>query len=177
MYHETRTSAEAYRLAGIPPLEDELGLVRIVPFDFAQGLTLFVEGMEGKRYSLSSHIPTLTMTAIRNGDPKWPKRLENEMVVTEKEKIVILGGHPNWSKLRNISDNAATISLYQSGPSEVMEGILYGFHMSKNSEAVVRKVEFPTKIEPPAQEEPAERYQRLRKIPSPTHRSLAKMNF
>ena len=36
MYHESRTLADAYRLAGISPMEAELGVVSIVPFDFAK---------------------------------------------------------------------------------------------------------------------------------------------
>ena len=42
MCHETRTLADAYRLADISPLEGELGVVRIEPFDFVKGLTVFI---------------------------------------------------------------------------------------------------------------------------------------
>ena len=77
MFRETRTLVDAYRNAGIEPMEDDIGVIRIIPFDFVSGLSVFVEGIGGVRYSLASHMPTLSMSAIRSGEPKWPKRRDN----------------------------------------------------------------------------------------------------
>ena len=80
MYRETRTLADAYRLTDINPLEDELGVVRIIPFGFAKGLTVFIECIAGKQYILSSHMPTLSMSSIRSGEPKRPKKRRTAMM-------------------------------------------------------------------------------------------------
>ena len=50
----------------------------------------------------------------------------------KKEKISILGCHPNWVNVKNVSGNAIAISLYQSGPLEVMGVVLYGFLMNRS---------------------------------------------
>ena len=45
IYHDARTLSDAYRLADVGPAEDELGVVRIIPFDFVSGLTVLVESI------------------------------------------------------------------------------------------------------------------------------------
>lgn len=100
---------DAYRIAGIEPMGDDVGVIRIIPFDFVSGLTVFSEGIDSKRYSLASHLPTLSMSDIRSGEPKWPKRRGNSKEVTRREKIIILGGHPNWTQVTSVSND--TLSL------------------------------------------------------------------
>ena len=136
MFHETRTLADAYRTAGIEPMDDDIGAISIIPFDFVSGLTVFSEGGDSKRYSLASHMPTLSMSSIRSGEPTWPKKKENAKDVTKREKIAILGGHPNWMQVASISDDTLAFALLQSGPSEVMERIIYGAHIRKRGFSV-----------------------------------------
>ena len=53
--------------------------------------------------------------------------------MTKKEQIAIMGGRRNWANVKNISDDATAISLYQSVPLAVMERVLYGSLMSKKN--------------------------------------------
>ena len=145
MYRESRTLLDAYRLEGVSPMDGEIGAVRIIPFGCVKGLTVFIEGIGGVgKYSLASHMPTLSMNTIRSGEPKRPKKKENGKEATKKGKIAILGGRPNWIKIKNISDNATAITLYQSGPMEIMERALLRSFIVKGGDTKLQNPRRPS---------------------------------
>ena len=127
IFRSTSLLADAYRAVGETPQKDDLGEIRIIPFDRVPALTVLVENAVGERYSASSHIPQLAMSEIWSGEPRWPRCAEQgEEEPFNREKIVILGCHPKWMQFGGVSNNAIAEALFLSGPVALMKRLLYG---------------------------------------------------
>ena len=56
--------SDAYRDASLTPRKDDLGVVRIIPYDALTGLTVSIAIGQGKRYGISTHIPQFPTSGI-----------------------------------------------------------------------------------------------------------------
>ena len=93
-YRSTQLLGQAYEDAGFGNPKDEMGVTRVIPFEQSLGLTVLVDSERTQRYSISSHIPMLTLREIRGGQPQRPVKNNGEEP-SNRDKIIILGGIEN----------------------------------------------------------------------------------
>lgn len=79
--------------------QDEIGMLRAIPFDTLCGVTALAETQAAQRYSTTSHVPQITMSGIWPDSPKWPRGADSEDEISNVDKIIILGGHPQWREM------------------------------------------------------------------------------
>ena len=136
-----RVLADGYCEAGLNAKPDVEGLMRTVPYDALRGLTITVRGMDGNpeiRYSLQSHIPHLTLNEIWTDAVRWPKKTD-DTEVDMVDKIVILGGHKDWGRLRKSNSAALVGSLYKIGPVDLWKRVSYAVLTSSMGENEIRE--------------------------------------
>ena len=119
-----RVLADGYCDVGLSPQQDDEGLMRIVPFDVLSGVTVTIRAAEETRYSLNSHIPQLTLNELWTGTTLWPRKRDGEEI-DSVGKILILGGHKDWSRLRRSNAAALIGSLIRVGPVEIWKRVVY----------------------------------------------------
>ena len=127
LHQQKRVLADGYYEAGINAKPDVEGLMRTVPFDTLRGLAVTVRGADGNteiRYSLQSHIPQLTLNEIWTEPIRWPKK-RDETEVDMVDKIMILGGHKDWGRLRKSNAAALAGSLFKIGPVDLWKRVIY----------------------------------------------------
>ena len=123
--------ADAYRKAGFNAMQDDLGMLRTTPFDNLSGVTVIAETQQGQRYSCSSHMPQITMSEIWTDSPRWPQNADTGEEISLKDKIVVLGGHPDWRKMREVTEKVLANVLYLSGPASLWNHCIYGVLTAK----------------------------------------------
>ena len=72
LHQYKRLLSDGYCEAGMNPTPDANGLMRIVPFDAVGGLTMTVRTEDETLYSVSTHIPQLTLNELWSGTTLWP---------------------------------------------------------------------------------------------------------
>ena len=139
LHRQKRVLEDGYCEAGLNAKPDVEGLMRTVPFDALCGLTITVRGMDENpdiRYSLQSHIPQLTLNEIWTETVRWPKK-RDDTEVDVVDKIMILGGHKDWGRLRKSNSAALVGSLYKIGPVDLWKRVVYAVLTSSMGEGEI----------------------------------------
>ena len=93
---------------------------------------------EETQYSVSTHIPQLAINELWAGTTLWPlKRNGDEVYFVDK--ILILGGHRQWDRLRPSNTPALVGALFLIVPVEIWKRVMHGTLTSAMGEEEIQE--------------------------------------